>query len=139
MTMQHPRVDSDIISTSFTMLFAGGESEQAVTATLRYNVFEPFQVIANLSMDDAPAVQWVLARELLREGLVLPSGIGDITVRPTPHGVLIGLRSPGGQALLLAPTEPIAAFVQAVYRAVPDGAEGDFFSIEAELDLLADI
>ena len=139
MTMHHPRIDSDIITTSFTMLFAGGESEQTVTATLRYNVFEPFQVIATLSMDDAPSVQWILARELLREGLVLPSGIGDITVRPTPHGVLVGLRSPGGRALLLAPTEPIADFVQAIYRAVPDGAEGDFFSIEAELDRLADL
>ena len=138
MTM-HPRIDSDIITTSFTMLFAGSESEQTVTATLRYNVFEPFQVIATLSMDDAPSVQWILARELLREGLVLPSGIGDITVRPTPHGVLVGLRSPGGRALLLAPTEPIADFVQAIYRAVPDGAEGDFFSIEAELDRLADL
>ena len=139
MTMQHPRVDSDIITASFSMLFAGGESDQTVTTTLRYNVFEPFQVTATLSLPDAPSVQWVLARELLREGLVIPSGLGDITVRPTPHGLLIGLRSPGGRALLLAPTEPIAEFVQAVYRAVPDGAEGDFFSIEAALDRLADI
>ncbi len=139
MSMQHPRVDSDTITTSFSMLFAGGESDQAVTTTLRYNVFEPFEVTATLSLADAPSVQWMFARDLLREGLVMPTGIGDITVRPTPHGMLIGLRSPGGRALLLAPTEPIAEFVQAVYRAVPDGAEGDFFSIEAELDRLADV
>ena len=135
---QYRGIDADIITTSFPMTFAGFDSEQTITATLRYNVYEPFAVTASLAVDGAPAVQWILARDLLREGLVIPSGIGDIHIKPTPRGLLISLHSPSGYALLLAPTEPVADFVADIYTAVPDGEEDNFYSIEAELDRLAE-
>lgn len=138
MTAAQHHVAADTVSTSFAMDFADYDEGQ-IAATLRYSALEPFAVTATFSLSDSPAVQWVVSRELLREGLVLPSGIGDIRLIPTESGLIIELHSPNGRAVLIAPLQPVVDFLQATYRAVPEGHESDFFSIDAELDLLGDL
>jgi Streptomyces sporulation and cell division protein, SsgA len=139
MTPQRNQVAADTITATFPMSFAGADTGDQITATLSYNVYEPFAVNAAFALADSPAVQWVLARELLRDGIALPTGLGDIKIYPTADGLLIELYSPSGRAVLVAPTAPVVAFVQAIYTAVPEDREAEFFSIEAELDRLADL
>jgi hypothetical protein len=139
MRLSRNKVETDAISATFAMSFAGGDIEQAITATLEFNVSEPFAVTASFLLSDAPAVQWVIARELLREGVALPSGMGDVRIYPTEEGLFIDLHSPGGRAVLQGPIEPVIEFVARIYKAVPESREHEFFSFDAELDRLADL
>jgi hypothetical protein len=139
MRSSHNRAETDAISATFAMKFAGGEQDDVITATLRYNVLEPFAVTASFAMEDAPAVQWVMARDLLREGVALPTGMGDVRISPDERGMFIELHSPSGRAVLQGPLEPVVDFVARMYQAVPEHRELEFFSVDAELDLLADM
>ncbi len=131
------KLGTDVASTTFAMTFAGGDASEIINATLRYSVFEPFAVTATFSMADGPGVDWVLARNLLREGIVMPSGLGDVKLYPTATGILLELHSPNGRAILEGPVQPLIDFVRDIYCAVPEGQEGQFFSVDAELDMLA--
>jgi len=85
---------------------------------------------------DCPAVEWVCARDLLREGLALPSGNGDVRISPEGDDLLIELLSPSGNAQLLASHSEIAVFVDRMLTAVPEGRESDFYSLDTELEFL---
>jgi len=74
---------------------------------------------------------WLLGRELLADGLHAPAdepaGNGDVQVwlDEDPEYVLISLSGVEGNALLAAPTEPLARFVAATEKIVPIGSESD--------------
>jgi hypothetical protein len=121
------------------MTLISGDQLIGVTADLRYSSRDTYAVRMALSVDDSPAVEWVFARELLRDGLLLPAGAGDIQVFPVVDGVVIDLLSPHGQARLLADADDIATFVDDMFRLVPDGDEDRYFSLEHELALLAEL
>lgn len=139
MNAPHAKVENATVTAAFDMTFAGSEADETIAATLSYNVFEPFAVTAAFVLGDGPAVQWVMARDLLREGVVMPTGLGDIRVYPVADTLYMELTSPSGRAILEAPIAPIIAFVQAVFTTVPEGREHEYFSVDAELDMLADL
>lgn len=137
MSIQPFQTGSELVHASMTLRLVGGSADDIVTAILRYNVLEPFAVRASFALPDSPAVEWVLSRDVLREGLIMPSGLGDIRVLPTADGIAIELISPQGRAVLVGQVAPMVEFVQRMFAAVPDGHEDEFFSIDAELDMLA--
>ncbi len=124
------------------MVSVTGSAEESVTTTLQYSAAEPFLVRANFRLRGGRSVDWVLSRELIREGVVMAAGIGDIRFFPGDDGLLIELRSHQGRAFLFGELQPMVEFVARMYAVVPDGAEDRFYSIDdelAELDrLLAD-
>ncbi|MEO5832408.1 MAG: SsgA family sporulation/cell division regulator [Nakamurella sp.] len=121
------------------LVSVSGAEEEAVTATLRYSPGAPFLVRANFRMSGGRSVDWVLSRELLREGLVMAAGFGDIRFFPGDDGLLLELRSHQGRAFLFGEIQPLMEFVRQVFALVPDGAEDDFYSIDDELELLMDL
>ncbi len=132
-------IGSDLVDATMTFGIVGGVADDVVTAVFRYSVLEPFAVRASFALPDSPAVEWVLSRDILREGLIMPSGLGDIRVLPTHNGIAIELLSPQGRAVMVGDVAPMVDFVQRAFAAVPDGREDEFFSIDAELDMLAAI
>ena len=108
-----------------------------ILAVMTYRLYDPFAVSITFSYADCPAVEWVFARELFRDGLDRPSGSGDVRVHPFYDAIVIELFSPQGRARLNADRRQVAAFVERMYQAVPDGMESDCFSLEQELELLA--
>lgn len=124
------------------MVSVTGSAEESVTTTLQYSAAEPFLVRANFRLSGGRTVDWVLSRELLREGVVMAAGIGDIRFFPGDDGLLIELRSHQGRAFLYGELPPMADFVGRIYALVPDGAESLHYSIDDELSelgrLLAD-
>ncbi|MFI1519395.1 SsgA family sporulation/cell division regulator [Kitasatospora cineracea] len=75
---------------------------------------------------DGPAdgVEWVFARQLLAAGLDLPSGEGDVHVRPAlGTRTVVELRSPEGVALLQFDRADLRRFLWHSYLAVPEGRE----------------
>jgi hypothetical protein len=118
------------------MTLISGDQLIDVTADLRYASRDTYAVRVSLSVADSPAVEWVFARELLRDGLVHPAGSGDIQIFPAVGGIVIDLTSPHGQARLLADASDISDFVDRMYDLVADGDEDRFFSMDHELRLL---
>ncbi|GAA2143870.1 SsgA family sporulation/cell division regulator [Kitasatospora kazusensis] len=102
--------------------------------SLRYRAADPFAVRmgfpAEYSLDAETAagpgaeVEWVFARQLLATGLDLPSGLGDVHVRPA-HGrhTMVELRAADGVALLRFDERELRRFLRHSYLAVPEGDE----------------
>lgn len=114
------------------------EAGLCLTAELCYDATDPYAVDTVFRTGDPRGVRWVFARDLLSDGLCRATGEGDVRVWPRIDDdgtttVLIELRSPDGQALLEAPADGLAGFLQSTYAIVPRGAE----SARVDLDVLA--
>ncbi|MGI8592491.1 MAG: SsgA family sporulation/cell division regulator [Nakamurella sp.] len=120
-----------LVETAMTLM--SDPMPPTVQASFHYAAQEPFAVRLALSLDDAPAVQWVFARDLIVQGVRVPSGHGDIQFYPTSEGVVIELHSPDGDAHLLADEAMLTEFADAMEALVPSGRESDFCSMEQEL------
>ena len=100
-----------------------------VRCVVRYEPADPYAVHLVFHTDalDGEAVHWSFARELLAAGLAEPTGVGDVRIWPwttlAGDSVALALSSPDGQAVLEAPREPMARFLDAAYAAVPAGSE----------------
>ncbi len=113
-----------------------------VPARLRYRSDDPFAVHISFHVGSEAPVNWTFARELLVEGVFRPSGHGDVRIWPTKvegrSVVCLALSSPDGNALLEAPSSPVAAWLERTLRVVPPGTEHERLGMEDELsELLA--
>lgn len=111
-----------------------------VSVDLGYGVHDPFAVTAAFR-GDGGTIEWVFARDLLREGLRRPTGEGDVHVWPGEVDgqpvVLVSLSSPDGHAVLEADAEDVRAFLDRTHALVPPGAESRYVHLDDELaDLL---
>ncbi|NAZ88712.1 SsgA family sporulation/cell division regulator [Kineococcus sp. T90] len=110
-----------------------------VPASLHYGADDPFAIHAVFRGGDAD-VEWVFARDLLREGLTAPAGDGDVQVRPctdSPDGrprVLLRLSSPDGNAELEADEADVRRFLRRAEALVPPGREARHLDLD---DLIA--
>lgn len=112
-----------------------------MTAHLEYRVDDPYAVTASFDTAADEQVRWVFARDLLDEGLVHPTGEGDVRVVPGrnawgEHTVALQLVSPDGVAVLEASAEEILAFLEQSYALVPPGSESDHCDLDAALSML---
>nr|WP_275564015.1 SsgA family sporulation/cell division regulator [Kitasatospora sp. SID7827] len=72
----------------------------------------------------ADGVEWVFARQLFAAGLDLPSGEGDVHIRPAlGQRTMVELRSPEGVALLQFDRTELRRFLWHSYLVVPEGQE----------------
>ena len=124
------------------ILVLGGERTVAVPATLVYEASNPYAVTTVFRTSDGD-VTWVFGRELLEEGLLEPTGEGDVVVWPSTDAgasvVYLSLASPSGSALLEADATALRAFLDQAFAAVPLGRESRYLDIDAQIaDLLGD-
>lgn len=106
-----------------------------VRTTWTYTSEQPFTVRAVFHVEDAD-VTWVFARDLLLDGLMGDSGVGDVRIRPLTGSpgqehVAIELRSPSGQVILLAERDQLADFVRQTLTVVPAGHEDHHLDVDA--------
>ena len=90
---QHAAVVHQMITATTEMLLISDPAIPAVHAELRYLCDDPLAVQMLLSIEQSPAICWILSRDLLITGAAMPSGVGDVQVYPTHDGVIIELRS----------------------------------------------
>ncbi|MFG3206558.1 SsgA family sporulation/cell division regulator [Streptomyces sp. NPDC048192] len=118
-------------------LVVSQESSVPVWMTLRYESTDPYAVRVVFRISDDETVEWVFARELLAEGLHQPAGEGDVHVRPIQSparsAMRVTLASPTGTALLEAPAQQLASFLQRTDAAVPPGIEHEHLDVDSEL------
>lgn len=124
-------------------LLVPGRSHVPVPATLTYDPTDAFAM--KLTMVTGPGnstVEWVFARQLLVDGVVSPSGEGDVHVWPVydedRSTTFLSLSSPSGSALLETDTAKLVEFLTLTLQLVPLGTEGRYLDMDSELmELLA--
>ncbi|MEY9849196.1 SsgA family sporulation/cell division regulator [Streptacidiphilus sp. MAP5-3] len=117
------------------------ERGMPVPALLMYCANDPYAVHMTFHLGQDCPVTWVFARELLVEGVFRACGQGDVRIWPTRADgrnlICMALSSPAGDALLEAPTAPVAAWLERTLRLVPTGTEEAALDVDGALaDLL---
>ena len=131
-----------ICSPAVFELIAPDAPAMPVNVELTYTSRDPYAVQASFRTGSTTAVEWVFARDLLREGLIGVSGAGDVRVQPLPHDpmkVQIELSSPSGHAVFTTCAQTLGDFLHRTFVAVPSGAEYASLDFDVALsDLLND-
>ncbi|MEO5652816.1 MAG: SsgA family sporulation/cell division regulator [Marmoricola sp.] len=139
MNERPPESPAGAISLSIPLI--SGESGTAhLGGELHFDAHEPYAVTLRVRTA-ARSVDWVFSRELLADGLLRPSGSGDVQVWPC-HNVrgdavaVIELHAPTGKALLRTPAPAVQEFVNEIFAAVPLGTECIHLDIDAVVEKL---
>jgi hypothetical protein len=113
-----------------------------LVASLHYSSEDPYAIRVAFHVGLDEPVEWIFARDLLARGLESRDGLGDVRVWPGPASASgntaeqvlhIELSSPFGEAHFEAPIGDVSDFIRRTYQIVPDGEEGGFVDVEAEL------
>ncbi|MET9776242.1 SsgA family sporulation/cell division regulator [Streptomyces sp. NPDC006367] len=94
------------------------------------------KVTFDLGGDHDPVV-WTIGRELLRDGLSGPAGLGDVQIGPTgldSRTLSLRLHSPDGTAEFTVPGQALADFLRRTAKAVPYGREAEVPGFLTSLD-----
>ncbi|MGW2657021.1 SsgA family sporulation/cell division regulator [Streptomyces sp. NPDC001478] len=94
------------------------------------------EVTFHLGDDHAP-VAWNIGRDLLRDGLSGPAGLGDVQIGPASldsRTLSLRLYSPHGTAEFSVPGQALDFFLQRTTKAVPYGREAEAPGFLASLD-----
>jgi hypothetical protein len=134
-----PRPESRY-SCSLTLQLIGPHSWTDVPATLLYDAADPYAVRITFGGGGAAAgVSWLVARDLLADGLERPAGDGDVRLWPastTPDALFLHLRAPSGEALFELSRAALSAFLRGAETVLPRGAESTALDLDDELALL---
>ena len=121
----------DVTAVIETHLVMSDSETAEVVVELGYRESDPYAVQAQFRQDGSATSTWLLARDLLAQGLVAtetsPAGMGCVSSwrDEDPDYLLLVLSGDGGEALIAAPVEPIERFMRATRELVPFGAESD--------------
>lgn len=117
-----------------------------VPVSLLFEQADPFAVHMTFTTAPGREVRWVFARDLLRDGLLKPTGDGDVRIWPRPDGapsdgvpqdvVFLELSSPSGQARFETSATTIARFLDQTLALVPSGSESPLVDVDAALTAL---
>jgi len=121
------------------------ERSVPVATLFAYRSEDPYAVHLTFHIGSVRPIRWTFARDLLIDGIFRPSGHGDVRVwparaeaggRPASRSLMFALTSPDGDALLRAPADPVAAWLERTLRIVPPGSEGDRLRLDDDLSQL---
>ena len=121
------------------MTLVADTADIAVEAELSYHSRDPYAVRVVFSVASSQPVEWVFSRELLIGGIRIPAGTGDVQIFPTHDGIILELNSPAGRARLLADPEALSDFAEEMLQVVPLGTEVEYFDLDQEIAMLADL
>ena len=128
-------------SCPLSLRLSDGHSQAEVSALFTYDPGDPFAVritfgVAGSGTEDR--ITWLVGRDLLRTGLDLPAGDGDVRVGPTAATdvLFLHLRAPGGEALMELSRAELVTFLAATETVVPFGWEETVIDFDDELAFL---
>ncbi|MGQ0480463.1 MAG: SsgA family sporulation/cell division regulator [Pseudonocardia sp.] len=103
-----------------------------------YRADDPYAVMMSISRPNGRWIEWLLARDLLVEGMLTPSGMGDVRVAPFTDEefdiVEVKIGDDEGFASLEFDRELMERFLAATYEVVALGAEADVIDVAAEIE-----
>ena len=102
-----------------------------------YTASDPYAVTLGVRTRHDRWVEWLVARDLVVEGLAAPAGQGDIRMSPqVVQGyeiVEIEIRSTDGRAVLEVDRDLLRHFVEASAEIVAPGAESEHMDLDGEI------
>ncbi|PKW16452.1 sporulation and cell division protein SsgA [Saccharopolyspora spinosa] len=110
-----------------------------VGVELRYDSRNPYEIAMKLNVGTDGQVDWVIARDLLADGLIAEAGEGDVRIRPRLDSsgvVVIELSSPSGQASFEVDADQLVDFVNDTYDVVAPGDEHRWMNVDEVLSRL---
>ena len=106
---------------------------EPITARFTYQLTDPYAVTAVFTTREGDS-EWTFARDLLSDGLLQPSGVGDVHVAPSGAGQLhLDLFSPEGSVRLSCDCTLITSFMDQVYALIPEGEEPSYVQMDTWL------
>jgi hypothetical protein len=120
-------------------LIVGPGRTVPVSARFSYRSCDPYGVHIRFSIEGGNPVSWVFARDLLAQGMVRPSGLGDVRIWPCSAEselLYLELSSPDGRALFTVPADVVTPWLGMTYQMVPAGFEGPSLDIDSALSRL---
>ena len=139
--MDEPPRSSTATTVRAMVPFISGESHsEALAGELVFDHSDPYAITMHLEAKSG-AVVWTFARELLADGLYVPTGDGDVQVWPCLGSsgdavVIIELSSPDGAAILQAPSRTVHDFLALTFEVVPAGEESAHLTLDALISQL---
>jgi hypothetical protein len=129
-----------VVCTTVAELVTDERTSLPVDCELRYDASDSFAVTAIFSTL-TQSVSWTFARCLLEQGRFVPTGEGDIVVRPAldrqgKAAVGVQLSSPDGSAALRVPGSDVARFLQMSRALVPEGEEMSRIDLDAAINAM---
>src|SRR5690349_1817800 len=98
-------------------------SMEPMNVDLQYRSDDPHAVTMRFQARDQESI-WLVGRELLADGLLAPTGLGDVRLRPEGGDVLVlDLFTEDSHAVFHLSAEELDRFLQSTYAAVPAGRE----------------
>ncbi|MFJ5229180.1 SsgA family sporulation/cell division regulator [Kitasatospora sp. NPDC088391] len=121
-------------------LLLSPEEAFPVPARLVYSPDDPYAVHVSFHVDSEQPIGWFFARDLLAQGLLRPTGLGDVRIWPAAvdgrRMVTLMLCAPEGDAFLQAPAALVAPWIRRTLRAVPPGGPAERDRVDRALDAL---
>jgi hypothetical protein len=118
-------------------------STTPVLSRLSFHIDEPFAVSVAFRTGGGRWIEWTFARDLLVTGLTVPSGIGDVRMRPDLSEdetlLTVEIESPDGYATFELELEHVETFVNATIELVPLGAESEYFDVDGLIDEITNV
>jgi Streptomyces sporulation and cell division protein, SsgA. len=116
------------------VLDGGHHSAGRRAVRLRWSSGDPLAV--RVDVVGTRAGPWVVLRDVLREGLTQPTGIGQVRVGPVGRHVTLTLQSAGRLLVTRVAAERLRAFLDQTETVVAAGTEACDESLDATLDAL---
>ncbi|SDZ49581.1 Streptomyces sporulation and cell division protein, SsgA [Saccharopolyspora shandongensis] len=130
---------STVLATMVFNLVAPAGVIAPVGVELRYDSRNPYEICMKLNVGKSGQVDWVIARDLLADGLVAEAGEGDVRIGPRldrPGLVVIALSAPSGQATFEVNADQLVDFLNDTYDAVAPGDEHRWMNVDEALSRL---
>ncbi|PKW16656.1 SsgA family sporulation/cell division regulator [Saccharopolyspora spinosa] len=128
-----------VLATMIFNLVAPAGVIAPVGVELRYDSRNPYEISMKLNVGADGQVDWVIARDLLADGLIAEAGEGDVRIRPRLDSsgvVVIELSSPSGQASFEVDADQLVDFVNDTYDVVAPGDEHRWMNVDEVLSRL---
>ena len=111
-----------------------------VPTTLSYQSGDPYAISLTFHVPDGD-VTWLVARDVVLEGLTHPAGDGDVRVFPSIGDdaaavVVLVFSSPEGDLIAEVSTRELHAFLARTLVLVPKGTESAYLDVDALVDAL---
>jgi hypothetical protein len=111
-------------------------SVEPMNVDLQYRSDDPHAITMRFQTRDQEST-WLVGRELLSDGLLSPTGIGDVRLRPEHGDVLVlELFTEDSHAVFHLSSDELGRFLDSTYAVVPAGREVLDFELLLK-DLLA--
>lgn len=86
---------------------------------LRYSAHAPLEIKFEIKLPGQSPVEWRICRQLLKVGLMLPSGLADVQIWPgNDNFLLLELRSDTGHAKMRVRADQMKDFLMSTYTVV---------------------